>query len=349
MPKVYQTYMVELLKNIKSQLNVTSFAYEKGTNADIQFKSYGLLDLVQRFLHRINLSKIKSNDLKTFNKFDIIHIQHSYLFSKITEFKNYKNRPKIVLTLRGGDTYVKPWLDNKWVEFYKNCDFVDHFIVMSNSQAQYLKKWGVSPNKISTIPISFGKKLNSIPEKSIPNTLRLVSAFRMTWEKGINDNLLFLKKLKEKGIKFTYDIFGDGNDMGELYYLVDKYKLNEYVNIMGVIENKELKKKLCDYSFFLQLSLSEAFPTTILEAQSNRLPCIVSNSDGLPEAVLNNFTGIVHNEGDLNQLVDRVLELWDNKSLYLEYSYNSFNYVNSNFTIDHEINSLFNIYNKLNK
>jgi glycosyltransferase involved in cell wall biosynthesis len=317
MPKVYQTYMVELLKNIKSQLNVTSFAYEKGTNADIQFKSYSFIDLVQRFLHKIKLSKIKSNDLKTFNKFDIIHIQHSYLFNKL-KFLPKTSSTKTVITIRGADTYLKPWISKQWRDFFKD----DHskiaaFITVSNHQREYLLKWGVPREKTYVIPISFGDKSLFKPKSPNERVLKLVSAFRMTWEKNITDCLKLAKILKRRNIDFTYDIYGDGNDLGQVFYLVEKYNLIENISIHGKISNEEFKSRLVDYDFFLQLSISESLGATVIEAQSRGIPCLISSTDGLPETIVHNKTGYILKNDDLDEFCNTCISLWKNKEKYI--------------------------------
>ena len=349
MPKVYQTYMVDLLKNIKTQLNVTSFAYEKGINADIQFKTYGFSDLVQRFLYKINLSNIKSQDLKIFNRFDIIHIQHSYLFTKLKYFPNSSNT-KTIITLRGADTYLKPWISKKWNDFYKEKqNKIAAFITVSKHQKEYLQKWGVPPEKIYVIPISFGDKSLFKPKSPNKRELKLVSAFRMTWEKNITDCLKFAKILKKRNIDFTYDIYGDGNDLEQVFYLVEKYNLIENISIHGKISNEEFKSRLVEYDFFLQLSISESLGATVIEAQSRGIPCLISSTDGLPETIVHNKTGYILKNDDLDEFCNTCISLWKNKDKYIEFSKNAINNANEKFTINHETNLLINLYNQISK
>src|SRR5690606_31592814 len=99
--------------------------------------------------------------------------------------------------------------------------------------------------------------------------------------------------LKSLGAKVTYHVYGDGPDAGQVCYLIDKYHLQNEVTYMGRVENDALKKRLETYNFFLQLSHSDALPTSVLEAQSYGIPAIVSNSGGLSEAILPNKSGYV--------------------------------------------------------
>jgi glycosyltransferase involved in cell wall biosynthesis len=347
LPGVYQPYMTHLLYLIKNLMDVKSFSYGNEKEADISYKSYGFKDLLQRALFKMRLSKSKSADVVIFNKYDIIHLQHSYLFKKIIPFKKIKNKSKVIITLRGEDTYIKPWLYLKWKNFYTmQHSSVDAFIAVSNHQKEYLiNKWSVSADKIHVIPVSFGEKCAETPRQmSNDGIIKLISVFRMTWEKNINECVLLAKKMKENNINFIYDFYGAGRDLGQLYYLVDKYDLSSQINIKGVVPNSIINKRYGDYDFCIQLSLSESLGTTILEAQSKGVPCFVSGSDGLPETIEHGKTGFVNHENSLDIIIDRITMLMSDSLMYNQFSENSINFANSNYSVEIEISKLKKLY-----
>lgn len=348
MPDSYQKYLSNYLNFIKQNLNVKVLVYTKNNNADYSITTYGVAYYLHYFLYKLKLSKFKTLDNKYMGRFDIVHLQYSFLWRKLEGLVNLKNSPKLVVTLRGGDTFVKPWMGNLWKDYYKNSNHIAAFIVMSQVQKAYLSRWGVAPEKIHVIPISFGTYSQAQPK--FPNTevLKLVSAFRMTWEKNIHGTVCFAKLLKDKNINFEYDIYGDGRDLGQLYYLVDRYGLKDYITIKGRVDNDILKQKLIHYDFFVQLSLSDALPTSVLEAQSLGLPCIVSNSGGLPEAVIKDGTGIVEDYNDLEKLVDKTIALWKNSDSYHDFSKNAISNANENFSTEKEYEKLYKLYQNIN-
>lgn len=350
MPSTYQQYLSNLLLLVKESLDVKTLAYSKKKKSNYAIHTYGFQDFFQRFLYKLKLTKHKTLDVKVFYKFDIIHLQHSFLFNKLKPLFNNPKRPKIVITLRGGDTYVKPWTSQSWVNFYNNSEHVDAFITMSEHQKHYLNhNWKVPLSKIHVIPISFGNHSNAQPKYPNTRKLKLVSAFRMTWEKNIEGTVRFAKMLKDKSIDFQYDIYGDGEDLGQLYYLVDRYDLKQYITLKGKVDNNILKSKLIEYDFFVQLSLSEAFPTSVLEAQSVGLPCIVSNSDGLKEAVIPNETGICGNYNDIEYFADETIKLWKDSEKYHQFSKAAIDFVNNNYTLEKEVERLKKMYNEIYK
>lgn len=350
MPGIYQEYLMLLLIELKRKINVKALSYDDDSRSDYRIKSFGVKDKLQRLAYKLNISSYSSLDHKIMNKYDVIHLQHSFLFSKVRNLLqvNPENRAKIVITLRGGDTYIKPWLSKRWSDFYKNeGQNVDAFITMSQHQKKYLQKWGIPESKIHVIPISFGEFSKPSPKSINRNCIHIVSAYRMCWEKNIEGNLRTIKVLLEKGINVKYDIFGDGPDAGQIYYFIDKYNLQKHAIYHGKITNLELKDRLNKYDFFLQLSHSEALSTSVLEAQSQGVPCIVSNNGGLPEAILDGETGYCVESYDVELAVKKIIELYQNPENFKSFSKKAIDFVNNNFTVKHECERLIKLYSDL--
>ena len=356
-PLFYQPYIPPVLKKIAKikGLEIKIIAYKGNSVKDNEafiLPNYYFRKIWEKFnqtfykkYNDLNFLEIKS--LK--ENIDIIHIQHSFLFSKVLGLLkiDIDKRPKIIITLRGGDTYIKPWISKRWKKFYKDYGSqVDAFIVMSEDQKKYLTRWGVPQENIHVIPISFGEKFEIEPKYPNKNELKLVSVFRMCWEKNITDSLLLVSKLKKLGLNLSYDIYGDGPDLGQLYYLRDKFDLVKEVNILGKVANEVLKSELIKYDFLIQLSLSEALPTSVMEAQSMGLPAVVSNVGGLPEIIDNNYNGIILKDLSIIEL-QRISDLWRNKDLYYEYSKASINLSQSRYNINVESRKLLNLYKSL--
>ncbi len=353
----YQPYIPPLMEALCNHnelaVKITSF---RGVSREIDNVSvlpgYRLRKILSKYFGQLNKKYLNLDyfEIKALKeKVDIIHLQHSFIFSKVINLLKLprEDRPKIVITLRGGDTYIKPWIGEKWRNFYRDYgNKVDAFVVMSEDQKQYLSRWGVSLNNIHVIPISFGKRFQSIPKVQNKNKIKLVSVFRMCWEKNIADNLRFVKAIKQKNIQVSYDIYGDGPDLGQLYFLTDKYGLKEEINILGKVSNKELKSSLSEYDFILQLSHSEAFPTSVLEAQSNGVLAIVSNNGGLPELILDGHNGVVV-KSDFEGSSQMVIDIWNNQSKYFSMSKNAIELVHQNYSIENEVERLTNLYKQL--
>jgi glycosyltransferase involved in cell wall biosynthesis len=354
----YQPYIPPTIEELSIQENISLkiIAFNGLANAnDVEIlPSYNRRRVKEFISQKVNpqIKKLSFLEIKALKeKIDIIHIQHSFLFSKVTSILALPKgvRPKVIITLRGGDTYIKPWVKKNWKDFYSNYGKkVDAFVVMSENQKRYLTKWGVPLESIHVIPISFGKKFKIEPKYPNKDELKLVSIFRMCWEKNIADNLRFVKQIKEFGIKVQYDVYGDGSDLGQLYYLLDCYGLNENVNVKGKIENTLLKEKLKTYDFILQLSHSESFGMSLVEAQTFGVPAVVSNADGLSETVQHQYSGLVlERDFSMKEETKTLIDLWKNESLYFTMSANAIQFAQSSFNTKVEVDRLVNLYSKL--
>lgn len=347
-PHSYLKNLSVLQHQLKESIGSKILSYQKGDDSDYVVISYGFRDLLYRILYKIKLSRYKSLDIKYMNQFDLVHVQISYLYNKVLPLLRQKHRPKVIITLRGGDTYIKPWVNERWSDFYRTeAQQIDAFVTMSENQKQYLTRWGIDPAKIFVIPVSFGQKFKVLPKFPGKGKLQLVSAFRMTWEKNIEGTVRFAMLLKQNGVNFKFDIFGDGEETPQLMYLINRYNLNEEINVKGAVDNNYLKKIFLNYDFMVQISISDALPASVLEAQSNGLPVIVSNSDGLPEAVIPNVSAIVSDYYNLEYFVNECLRIWSNEDVYFGYSKAAIDYSHNNFSVDSEENKYVSLYRKI--
>ena len=362
-PLFYQPYIPPVIKALDDvegvKITIVAFKGEKRKGSDYKlvmipgYRKRILYKKIYQFFNKEfrNLDYFEIRALK--DKVDIIHIQHSYLFPKVINLLKLdkSKRPKIIITLRGGDTYIKPWIGEKWRNFYRDYgNKVDAFVVMSEDQKKYLSvKWGVDKEIIHVIPISYGIKSEVKPKYPNSKLMRIISAFRMCWEKNIDGNLQIVKRLKTMGVPVQYEVYGGGQDAGQLYYLIDKYNLSDCVSYKGRIQNEDLKSILPEFDYFLQLSHSESLGISVVEAQAYGVPAIVSNSDGLPESVIDGETSYCINPDDIEKGAERMLHLWKDRELYKEFSANAIAFANSKFTVSAEVSKLQNLYTTLSK
>jgi len=357
-PLFYQPYIPPTLELLSKQEGIDSkilaFKGVSHSNDATILPNYKKRSIQKKINKLFNSSTARYNYLE--NKairenVDIIHIQHSYLFNKIKGLLDhpFKDQPKTVITLRGGDTYVKPWVSQRWKDFYMNYGHkVDAFIVMSQDQKKYLSRWGVPLDNIHVIPISFGQAFKIEPKYPNKDKMRIVSIFRMCWEKNIADNLRLVKQIKEHGISVEYDVYGDGTDLGQVYYLLDRYGLNDCVSVKGKVDNQKIKDKLDKYDFILQLSHSESFGMSVVEAQTYGVPAIVSNSDGLPETINSTKSGfIVDRQLVFEKIAIEIIDFWRNNNKYIRMSKEAILYSQSNFSISQEVSRLSELYKNI--
>ena len=283
------------------------------------------------------------------NPIDILHIQYAYLFPNLISLFKIKNRPKIIFTLRGSDTHCWPWIDKKWRDLYRmHSSNIDAFIVQSSDQQSYLKKFGVQEEKIWIIPAGIKPISYLAKEINRDQKINIISAFRFVWEKNITGNLVFIKMLKERYPNIKYSIFGSGKDLAQIYYLIDRFNISDIVDINDALPNQYLIKKYLEYDYYLQLSISDAGPISVKEAQRCGLIPIVSNIGGLKDIVEDGKTGIIKDLFDYKKLVDDTIKLHQNPESYNTISKQCIENIKKHYTTEIEVKQLKGIYETIN-
>tara|TARA_B100001175_G_C19458894_1_gene615437 strand:+ start:383 stop:1468 length:1086 start_codon:yes stop_codon:yes gene_type:complete len=281
---------------------------------------------------------------------DILHVYHSYLFRKFLSLIELEKRPKIVFTLHGSDTYIRPWVSQDWTDFYlKYGKHVDAFITFSNNQKEYLNRWGVPFEKIYAIPTGAPDSFSTPRTIKFGNSIKLLSVFRLSWHKNILGNLTFIKELKNHFEDVEYHIFGSGDneELAQLYYLKDKLDIVDNVKFKGKIENNILLDTMNDYDFLLHLSISESIPTSVVEAQSRGLVPIVSNVGGLSEIVQHKETGFIREFSDINGFIDDISRVKTQSNDYKKMSSKCIKNFKKNYTTKKVCDKIIKVYNSI--
>lgn len=357
-PLFYQPYIVPIVDKLyeleELDFNVIHFdgpSKPKAIKVPTYFKRRVLERLQNVFKNnQLPLNYVEHYCLK--EAVDVLHVMDSYLFTKALNLLELpiKKRSKVVVTMRGVDTYIKPLIYDKWKLFYKEqAHKIDAFIAMSEHQKKELVKLGIEASKVYVIPISFKPNFAIAKNRPDQNEIRIASAFRLVWEKNIDGNLRVIKLLKEAGFKVRYHLFGSGHLSGELMYLIEKYNISDCVVVKGKIPHKELMGELVQSDFYLQLSHSESLGMAVIEAQSLGLPAIVSNSSGLPETIEVGKSGYCVDAWDAERAANYIIKLWKDPSAYASFSQKGIEYSILNYSNDVEVDRLMALYSHLAK
>ncbi|MDS0788084.1 glycosyltransferase family 4 protein [Proteus vulgaris] len=100
--------------------------------------------------------------------------------------------------------------------------------------------------------------------------------------------------------------------------LYEKYSKKANINQLGFIsEQSKLLSWLDSLDLYIQPSLTEGLPRSVLEAMSRGIPVIASNVGGIPELVSSEYLFHPKNINKISNLIDLVLS---NKQIYYELS-----------------------------
>jgi glycosyltransferase involved in cell wall biosynthesis len=114
-----------------------------------------------------------------------------------------------------------------------------------------------------------------------------------------------------KDVQFTW--FGNGPLLEEMRKEAKGFN----IYFTGTIEDPV--PYLQNAAVYYQPSLHETHGIAVIEAMSHHLPCVVSQTGGLPESVENNVNGILVPPEDANQHITAIEKLLTDPALALEY------------------------------
>ncbi|WP_290061173.1 glycosyltransferase [Paraclostridium bifermentans] len=103
--------------------------------------------------------------------------------------------------------------------------------------------------------------------------------------KGQQNVIKSIKVLREKGYEVEYQLVG-GGDNSYLKNIAKKYDSYENIKFMGVLTHSEVFDWLDTIDIYVQPSLTEGLPRSLIEALNRGCPAIGSDAGGIPELLL---------------------------------------------------------------
>lgn len=167
-------------------------------------------------------------------------------------------------------------------------------------------KWGYFPE------IKRYNDINSIMAKK--NTSEILWCGRFLDWKHPDAVLTVAKKLKQEGYNFHINIIGTGNMEETLKKSCSQNGLDDIVSFLGSMSPEEVRAYMERAGMYLFTSdRKEGWGAVLNEAMNSVCAVIASTEAGAtPYLVKNNFTGLVYNNCDIEELYEKVKYLLDN-------------------------------------
>ena len=223
-------------------------------------------------------------------------------------------RNRYIVRCQGADVYSS-WLFKKSVSsmVLKNADAVIALTKDMQSRVHSMsgKDCLIIPNGTDL------ERTQHLPGDRLPlrsgNTILFVG--RLHPVKGVVYLIEAMKIIASRNDKAKLLIVGDGSERKALHHLIQKKGLHKRVNLVGEVTNEEVLEYMATSDIFVLPSLSEGFPTTILEAMASGLPIVTSRVTGLPEIIKDGENGFLAQPKNPQQIADKLQLLLDNKEL----------------------------------
>jgi phosphatidylinositol alpha-1,6-mannosyltransferase len=135
---------------------------------------------------------------------------------------------------------------------------------------------------------------------------------RLSEEKGVREAIQATGKLIKSGAAVRLIIIGEGHEKETFKRVVNELNINEYVDFLGWVENKDIYYYFAACDVFVGPSKRsndgwiEAQGLTFVEAMLAGCPVIGSNSGGIPDAVIPEKTGWLVEPGNADDLAETI-------------------------------------------
>lgn len=144
------------------------------------------------------------------------------------------------------------------------------------------------------------------------------------------DAASLIKKSKVAG-KVKFVIIGDGSQKENIISYIKSKELENEIFLLGF--RKNIADLLPEFDILLMTSISEGLPLTVYEAFACKVPVVSTKAGGIPEVVIDGFSGMLTEIKDSKMLSKCALRLLDNESLKMKITENAFKMVKERFDL----------------
>jgi glycosyltransferase involved in cell wall biosynthesis len=188
------------------------------------------------------------------------------------------------------------------------------FAVLSESSKRDTVKVGINPDRIAVIPPGTDFRRFS-PDTSVAREPLILHVGRLKRYKATHHLLAAAKLLKDRGVRHTTVIVGDGDDKPRLEALTAKLGLGEQVRFTGFVPEAEKVNWYRRAAVLAENSVKEGWGLIVMEANACGTPVVVANSPGLRDSSKDGVNGLVYEYGDVRALADKLERLLTDETL----------------------------------
>ena len=192
-------------------------------------------------------------------------------------------------------------------------------IVVSKAMSHALEKVGCPKDKLEIN--TYGPNLDYTKTTVDYNSNYIISVGRHTYKKAPYLTILAFQKVLIKHPQLKLKMIGDGELFDVSKNLVKSLGLENNIILLGALERKEIIKHLQSAFLFVQHSLvalngdSEGTPVGVIEVMAAGLPVVSTRHAGIPDVVIENETGLLVDENNIEEMASYMLKLVENRDL----------------------------------
>jgi colanic acid/amylovoran biosynthesis glycosyltransferase len=155
------------------------------------------------------------------------------------------------------------------------------------------------------------------PRDGCSVAVRILSVGRLGEAKGFQFGVEAIARLRDRGISARYRVVGEGPLRAALAARARELGIAEAIELPGAVDQGHLPDEYRAADIFLmpsivgRLGARDGLPNVLLEAMACGVPCIGSDTVGIPEVIVHGKTGLLVRPADPDGIADAVTALTD--------------------------------------
>lgn len=280
------------------------------------------------------------------NKINYVLAEYGPCAVEIMDICEYLNIP-LIAHFHGYDISVKDILDENKETYPKLFNIAYKIIVVSKVMEKKVIELGCPKEKILYNPCGPDDSYFNI--RPHYNTNNIISIGRFVDKKSPYYIILAFKSVLKEIPDAKLTMIGNGLLWECCKNIAAYLKIEQNINFIGFTEHKNIQQYLEDSSLFIQSSITsisgdqEGTPVSVMEASLAGLPIVSTLHAGIPDVILNNETGILLKEHDIEGFSNAIVKLLKNKKEAKRLGDNGKQYIYKNFKLSISIQRIENI------
>ncbi len=178
---------------------------------------------------------------------------------------------------------------------------------LSGKMTLMLNELGIK-NNIVEIPNRVNTEIFGPPKKdnTITDEIKIISVGRYVWEKNYESAIEAIASL-QSNFHISLTIIGDGPLKNKYQNLISEKNVN--VKLVPWSTQENLVPLIKESDIYIQPSISEGVPRTMIEAMALKIPVVATNVGGIEGIIINDYSGILIEKEEVDSLIEAITKL----------------------------------------
>ncbi|MEL6581009.1 MAG: glycosyltransferase [Cyanobacteria bacterium J06621_12] len=254
--------------------------------------------LVYQFLYASRVAQVMEA-----NNCQYLHIHFAHVPTQIGMYAALLTGIPFSFTSHANDLFANQLLLSEKASRAKTA------VTISQYNRQFLIDQGLDAERIEVVRCGIDTTKHSyIPPSPRTTTVKIGSLGRLVEKKGMDDLILALSQLDQKGIDFQLEIAGGGSLHDDLVEMAIARNLRDKIKFVGVIPHEQVYEWMKGLDLFVLACKQDAqgdrdgIPVVLMEAMTIGIPVISTRISGITELIEHESSGFLADSNDPNSL-----------------------------------------------